>query len=90
MLLMPRARGCTSPLDRVPRVPPRVPRVCVPPRLGGAGTREVLVGARVWNLGAAGLEDEGLSTNVVSVVLSTGFVSTPDRSVKSHYSRTPT
>lgn len=70
---MPRARGGTSPLDRVPRVPPGAPRVCVPPRVDGAGTRDILdLGAGVWNLGAAALEAAGLSTKVVSVVLSIG------------------
>lgn len=68
--LMPRTRGGTSPLDRVPRVPPGPPRVCVPPRVDGAGTRDILdLGAGVWNLGAAALEDAGLSTKVVSVVM---------------------
>lgn len=68
--LMPLALGAASLLGRVPRVPPRPPRDWVPPRLDGAGTRDVLVfGAGVWNLGAAVLVEDGLSTKDVSVVL---------------------
>lgn len=68
--LMPLALGAASLLGRVPRVPPRPPRVWLPPRVDGAGTREVLVfGAGVWNLGAAVLVEVGFSTKDVSVVL---------------------
>lgn len=67
---MPLALGAASLLGRVPRVPPRPPRVWLPPRVDGAGTRDVLVfGAGVWNLGAAVLVEDGLSTKDVSVVL---------------------
>lgn len=67
---MPLALGAASLLGRVPRVPPRFPRVWLPPRVDGAGTRDVLVfGAGVWNLGAAVLDEDGLSTKDVSVVL---------------------
>lgn len=68
--LMPLALGAASLLGRVPRVPPRPPRVWLPPRVDGAGTRDVLVfGAGVWNLGAAVLVEDGFSTKDVSVVL---------------------
>lgn len=68
--LMPLALGAASLLGRVPRVPPRPPRVWLPPRVDGAGTRDVLgFGAGVWNLGAAVLDEDGLSTKDVSVVL---------------------
>ena len=67
---MPLALGAASLLGRVPRVGPRPPRDWLPPRLDGAGTRDVLVfAAGVWNLGAAVLVEEGLSTKDVSVVL---------------------
>lgn len=74
--LMPLALGAASLLGRVPRVPPRPPRVWLPPRVDGAGTRDVLVfGAGVWNLGAAVLVEDGLSTKDVSVVLETRLFS---------------
>lgn len=65
--LMPLTLGAASLLGRVP---PRPPRVWLPPRVDGAGTRDVLgFGAGVWNFGAAVLDEDGLSTKDVSVVL---------------------
>jgi hypothetical protein len=72
---MPRTRGLASPLPRLPLVPPAPPRpILEPPLVDGAGTRDCrAVEAGVWNLGV-GFEEDGFSTNDISVVLSSSML----------------